>query len=117
MLAFAGNHRQFTDWLATQRGNANATRAREITREEQLRGVSAEDVEFIWFIGTYAQHNPAWRSAPYERLMGEGLALGKPWAIDEVEDLRRAYSKPVPPAQMAVTRRRLQELERQLSDE
>lgn len=117
-LVFAGNHRQFVHWVRDEmtRGNVDASRAREILLEHHLRGISGADVDEIHYVGTYAKDNSVWMTPSYEMLMVEGRSFGKPWAVDEQEDIRRAYEVPVPPEQMAAVRYRLQEIERRLSE-
>lgn len=117
-LVFPGNHRQFMAWvrLEMDRGNMGASRARVILNEDQLRGIHGADVDEIYYVGTYAQDNPAWMSGAYEILMNDGFVHNKVWFRDGPEDLRRAYETPVPPEQMAAVRGRLQDLERRLSE-
>jgi hypothetical protein len=117
-LVFAGNHRQYMQWVRDRmaRGDTNASRARNILTSDQLRGFRGDDVDEVHLVGTYARDNEAWMSPYYEMLMADGRAAGKPWAMDETEDLRKAYEVPVPPEKMAATRARLEQMERELSE-
>lgn len=115
VLIFAGDHRQFVEWVShRQRSGAASAPPREILFEEQLRGVSPDEVDGVFLVGTYTD-NRAWDSDAYRYLMAEGAELGKSWARNEAEDWQRIRNAPTPEA-MAEARAGLQQLERELED-
>jgi hypothetical protein len=88
---------------------------REVLRDEDILGVDPLTVDDFILVGQYRQ-NPVWQSDTYKILMRIGFEMNMPWARSEMEDLQRAYAKPVAPEEMAATRERLERLERELSE-
>lgn len=87
-------------------------------REEELCGLSADDVEVFHQVGTYWD-NPTWGSPRYLDLMAEGLILNKHWAMEWDLDWRKAQANRIPlgPEDFSDARAGLLRLERELTDD
>lgn len=119
-LVIAGNHGQFTDWLHLVYGRRHAipfAAPRYVAQADELWGIQAEHVDAFHLVGTYWEHL-AWGSEPYLLLMEGGRMIGKAWAMDWETDFRMATIRrdPLTEEEMAATRRRLIEMEAELSD-
>lgn len=119
-LVLAGNHQQFADWLRLVYGPGGAQGDppdRPVFREDQLRGLTAADIDVFHQVGTYWE-NAAWGSDSYHYLMAEGQALGKHWAMEWTLDWHGAQAKriPIDPSELVAARDVLVRIERELND-